>query len=227
MVDGNYTGTTDEILQWVACKWGVDEDVVRAQAAVESWWNQTNLGDWSPNSAVCAPNHPIGSDPGHPGQCPESVGILQVRYQYWSNGFPQVETSTAYNADYMYAGWRACYDGDDTWLDTVDHVGTYKPGDLWGCVGLWFSGRWHTSAAEGYITKVRGYLNSRIWTQPQFSQAAGGSPPPLSTGPMAAPTAQELSVLRLGRLRCARHRTSSRLGPSRVASIRWCKRRRA
>ena len=27
-VTGNYTGTTDEILQWVACKWGIDEDVV-------------------------------------------------------------------------------------------------------------------------------------------------------------------------------------------------------
>jgi hypothetical protein len=69
-VDGNFTGTTDEVLQWVACKWGVDEDVVRAQAAVESWWNQTNLGDWSSDASTCAPGHPIGSDPNHAGQCP-------------------------------------------------------------------------------------------------------------------------------------------------------------
>jgi hypothetical protein len=34
-VDGNFTGTTDEIIQWTACKWGVDEDIVRAQAVVE------------------------------------------------------------------------------------------------------------------------------------------------------------------------------------------------
>ena len=170
-VDGNFTGTTDEVLQWAACKWGIDEDVVRAQAAVESWWNQTNLGDWTSNGAVCAPNHPIGSDPGHPGQCPESVGILQVRYQYWSNGFNQVETSTAYNADYVYAAWRACYEGDDAWLNTVDHVGTYGPGDLWGCIGVWYSGRWHTSAAEGYISAVKSDLASKIWTQPQFASS--------------------------------------------------------
>ena len=28
-VTGNFTGTTDEIIQWAACKWGIDEDVVR------------------------------------------------------------------------------------------------------------------------------------------------------------------------------------------------------
>jgi hypothetical protein len=168
-VDGDYTGTTDEILQWAACKWGIDEDVVRAQAAVESWWNQTNLGDWTPNPAICAPNHPISSDAGHPAQCPESVGILQVRYQFWMNGFNDVEASTAYNADYVYAAWRACYEGDDGWLNTVDHVGPYGPGDLWGCIGLWFSGRWHTAPAEDYIAKVQSYLQNRVWTLPDFS----------------------------------------------------------
>jgi autotransporter family porin len=167
-VDGNYTGTTDEVLQWVACKWGIEADVVRAQAAVESWWNMTNLGDWTSDAAVCAPNHPIGSGHSHPGQCPESVGILQDRYQYTKNGFNQVETSTAYNADYVYAAWRACYDGEETWLNTVSRVGTYGPGDLWGCLGVWYSGRWHTGPAEAYISKVQGYLSSRIWTQPDF-----------------------------------------------------------
>ncbi|MGH2504341.1 MAG: hypothetical protein ACRDID_17680, partial [Ktedonobacterales bacterium] len=39
---GNFTGTTDEILQWVACKWGVPVDVVRAEAVIESNWNQDN-----------------------------------------------------------------------------------------------------------------------------------------------------------------------------------------
>jgi autotransporter family porin len=167
-VDGNFTGTTDEILQWVACKWGIDEDVVRAQAAVESWWNQTNLGDWSSDSTTCAPNHPIGSDPSYPGQCPQSVGILQVRYPYWTNGYPQAETSTAYNADYTYAQWRACFEGQEGWLNTVDHTGTYAAGDLWGCIGVWYSGRWYTSAADGYMSKVQGYLSQRVWAQPGF-----------------------------------------------------------
>src|SRR4029077_15737793 len=31
-VTGNFTGTTDEILRWGACKWGFDENTVRAQA---------------------------------------------------------------------------------------------------------------------------------------------------------------------------------------------------
>ncbi len=39
-VTGHFSGTTDEILQWAACKWGIDEDIVRAQAAIESWWHQ-------------------------------------------------------------------------------------------------------------------------------------------------------------------------------------------
>ena len=167
-VDGCFTGTTDEILQWAACKWGIDEDIVRAQAAQESWWTQTNLGDWGTDATACAPNHPIGSDPNHAGQCPQSVGILQVRYPYWTNGFPQAETSTAYNADYTYAQWRACFEGDEGWLNTVDHTGTYGPGDLWGCIGVWFSGRWRTTAADGYISSVQGNLANKVWAQPGF-----------------------------------------------------------
>jgi autotransporter family porin len=168
-VDGNFSGTTDEIIQWTACKWGIDEDVVRAQAAMESWWHQSTLGDWGTDATACAPGYPIGTDPGgHPGQCPQSVGLLQVRYPYWTNGFPQVETSTAYNADYAYAAWRACFEGQETWLNTVDRVGTYGPGDMWGCLGVWFSGRWHTSAADGYITNVQAYLSQRVWEQPDF-----------------------------------------------------------
>ncbi len=43
-VTGNFTGTTDEIIEWVACKWGIDEDIVRAQIAKESWWHQDAAG---------------------------------------------------------------------------------------------------------------------------------------------------------------------------------------
>ncbi len=40
-ITGNYTGTTDEILQWVACKWGIDVNIVRAEAVQESNWHQS------------------------------------------------------------------------------------------------------------------------------------------------------------------------------------------
>jgi hypothetical protein len=44
-VDGQYTGTTDMIFRWAACKWGVDEDVVRSQATNEHRsWDQMNSG---------------------------------------------------------------------------------------------------------------------------------------------------------------------------------------
>jgi hypothetical protein len=35
-VTGNFTGTTTEIIQWAACKWGIDEDTIRADAVQES-----------------------------------------------------------------------------------------------------------------------------------------------------------------------------------------------
>ena len=44
-VTGNFTGTTDEIIRWGACKWGFDENTVRAQAVVESFWRQSTRGD--------------------------------------------------------------------------------------------------------------------------------------------------------------------------------------
>src|ERR1700683_4717703 len=75
-VNGNFTGTTAEILRWAACKWGIDQDVVFAQAAVESWWQQGTLGDWDSVASACPPGHQPGAD-GRAGQCPQSYGILQ------------------------------------------------------------------------------------------------------------------------------------------------------
>src|SRR5688572_7652355 len=54
-VTGNFTGTTDEILQWAACKWGVDEDIVRAQIAKESWWKHNSRGDLTWDQSRCHP----------------------------------------------------------------------------------------------------------------------------------------------------------------------------
>jgi hypothetical protein len=44
-VDGQYTGTTDQIMQWGTCKWGLDPDVARANAVSETNWNQGSVGD--------------------------------------------------------------------------------------------------------------------------------------------------------------------------------------
>jgi autotransporter family porin len=164
-VTGDFVGTTDEIIQWTACKWGIDEDVVRAQIAKESWWHQDARGDLTSNQNDCYPAVRTGS-----GQCPESVGLGQVRYAYhtlaFTNGYALV--SSAFNLDYTYSVWRGCYDGQYTWLNTVERGATYAAGDLWGCVGVWFSGRWHTAPAETYIAAVKDYLNQRVWESPNF-----------------------------------------------------------
>jgi autotransporter family porin len=148
-VTGNFSGTTDEILQWAACKWGIDEDIVRAQAAKESWWTQANVGDNG-----------------------ESFGILQVRQPYMSwafnNGVGDARSSTAYNVDMALAARRNCFEGNETWLNTVDRGREYAAGDMWGCVGTWFSGRWYDPPAQTYIKAVQDYLSQKIWLTSDF-----------------------------------------------------------
>jgi autotransporter family porin len=168
-VNGDFTGTTAQILRWAACKWGVDEDMVKAQAAIESWWRMNTLGDWGTDATRCPPGHGLGAD-GKAGSCPESYGLLQVRYPYNVPAFPGVATSSAMNADYAYSSWRACFEGSLTWLNTVDRGSQYAAGDAWGCMGVWFAGRWHTAAADGYVVRVKDYLAQRIWETPNFQQ---------------------------------------------------------
>lgn len=171
-VTGNFVGSTDEILQWVACKWGIDEDMVRAQASKESYWFHRSFGDWGTSPSACLPGHPIGSD-GRPGECPETIGILQVRFPFHQSAFADNNAirSTAYNADYAYAVWRDCFEGRLGWLNTVERGATYVAGDAWGCFGVWFSGRWYTQPAVTYMNDVRNWHDIRIWETDSFKSA--------------------------------------------------------
>jgi hypothetical protein len=164
-VTGNYKGTTDEILQWTACKWGIDEDIVRADAVLESDWIQSTVGD----------------NCGTAGEA--SYGILQAKNKDcsgdWVNGgYPYTQSDTALDADYWGARLRACYDGafyeaGSSWLyngQTIAQV-IAAHGDsyaLWGCIGAWYSGNWYDSGAQQYISKVQSDYNSKPWTQPGF-----------------------------------------------------------
>lgn len=161
-VTGGFTGTTDEILQWAACKWGLDEDIVRAQAVKESNWEQAAAGDWEDGDCP----------PGYAGTCPHSFGLLQVRWNAdpSSRGtFPLARDGTAFAADYTLAVWRACYEGEETWLNDVERGRAYGSGDEWGCVGRWYAGRWYTTGATEYIDAVRHHLTSRTWREPGFA----------------------------------------------------------
>ena len=141
-VDGNFSGTTGEILEWAACKWGWDQDYAMAEAVMESVWKQSEVSG-------------------------NSFGILQVSVSQdgdspsansgWG-GYPWVQQSTAVDADAQMAYLRACYDGDTSWLGNGYHAG-----DAWGCIGSWFSGEWYSGAANGYISDVQGFLGSQAW----------------------------------------------------------------
>ena len=84
-INGNFTGTTREILRWAACKWGINQNIVFAQAAVESWWRQTAEGDYG-DGHQCLPAGP--PQPQRAGPVRQSYGILQNRYPYEISSFP-------------------------------------------------------------------------------------------------------------------------------------------
>jgi hypothetical protein len=148
-VTGNFTGTTDEILQWGACKWGIELNWVRAQAVVETDWDQTSLGDCN--------GSPIPETHG----C-QSLGILQVRGANsppdYPGTWPYAYQSTAFAVDYALAIRRACYDGKVTYLGNG-----YKAGDLLGCMGEWFSGDWYDSGAKNYMQQVQQAYDNQTW----------------------------------------------------------------
>jgi hypothetical protein len=168
LISGDFTGTTEDILRWAACKWGIDQDVVFAEAAIESWWQQTYLGDWTTDVTDCPPGHGLGAD-GIRGECPQSYGILQNKYRFGKDAWPGLALSTAMNADAMYAIWRSCYDGYEVWLNNAPRGRQYSAGDLWGCIGRWYAGSWYTPAADRYISRVKRYLSEQVWLQPDFA----------------------------------------------------------
>lgn len=160
-VTGNFSGTTDEIIQWASCKWGVDEDVTRAVAANESWWHQDTGGDWVTEASKCPA--------GWPQPCPTSWGLMQVKWYDYAGTFPASRASTAFNVDYALAVRRACFEGYISWLKDVQPTAGYGPGDAWGCVGFWFSGRWHDAGAERYVTDVKNWLDQKVWLTDDFA----------------------------------------------------------
>jgi len=164
-VTGNFTGTTDEILQWVACKWGIDANIIRAQAVSESNWHQSQLGDYTTNQSLCPPGTWNGNS------CYQSYGILQIKYTYFQSEWPMSRDDTAFNADFTYGWLRNCYEG---WADYLYHrtpapgYPRYHAGDIWGCLGFWFSGSWYDQGAINYINVTRGHYAQKPWLQAGF-----------------------------------------------------------
>lgn len=172
-VDGQFSGTTDQILRWGACKWGVDEDVIRAEAAAESHWLQSAAGDSTSDFSLCPPG--VGFPGAWDGmQCRQSYGIMQMKYKSFG-GWPLSKDSTAFNVDFRLAYQRACMNGDINYLSQrIPAAGypryPYGTADemLWGCMGDWFSGGWFDSGALRYIAEVKSLLARKGWRRSQF-----------------------------------------------------------
>lgn len=178
-VTGAYTGSTDMILRWAACKWGIDEDVVRAEAMLESEWTQgsptytaTSHAGWGDNRTAksqCETSEWVGwLNP--PGECWQSCGIFQTKV-FDFNVWPAACESTAFNADFRMAYQRACMDGNGpSWYSRdLPAAGypAYPNGSadqmFWGCMGAWYSGGWYDADALAYIAEVQSAVASKYW----------------------------------------------------------------
>jgi hypothetical protein len=169
-ITGDFTGTTDEIFQWAAAKWGIPDNLLRTIAYLESDWNQSNYGDFVDDRAQC----PAGYQKL---PCPVTFGIVGTKSTSWPGIFPWNRDSTAAAVDVL-GGWlRGCYEGWVWWLGEHGNRshGAYRAGNIWGCVGAWYSGDWldgspaarHTG--EGYIHLAQYWEERQPWLQPGFA----------------------------------------------------------
>lgn len=172
-ITGHFTGTTDEIFQWAAAKWGLPDDLLRTIAYMESDWRQSNYGDYVQNRAQCPAGYPKLP-------CPVTFGIVGTKSTSWPGIFPWNRDSTAAAVDVL-GGWlRGCYEGWVWWLREHGNRshGVYHAGDIWGCVGAWYSGNWRDGtattpdSAESYISRAEYWEQHRPWLHRGFQSGA-------------------------------------------------------
>jgi hypothetical protein len=183
-VSGNFAGTTDELRQFYACKWGLDEVLLGAVMHLESEWRQDMLGDYRPAAGNPWCRAGYMTDP-----CPESFGITQIRPQYYAGTWPGAIESTSFNLDYYAANQRACLEGLITWLGP-----TYGKGDMLGCAGWWYTGgSWKASGSAWYRDAVQARIANPPWHGwagwPGYvAPSATPTPTPTSVPPTATAT---------------------------------------
>jgi hypothetical protein len=128
-VDGQYpavlgaTPSTDMILRNAACKFGLDEDVMRAQAMQESGWQQGGAGDLRTGSGSCIQggfgslyNQAIAEPDGNviptvSNGCCQSWSLVQTKVFYQWMTWPMIMRDTSFATEYLGATARTCMDG--------------------------------------------------------------------------------------------------------------------
>jgi hypothetical protein len=192
-VDGQFTGTTDEIFQWAACKWGLPDDLLRGVAYRESQWYQYEtypsgrcLPDYGctdlfssatgDSEVYCDGLATYGYDYQKDfgsGRCPKTFSIVSVMSwedPSWGRKWPEHQNGT-FPFNRKSTAFAVDYYGSylrgcyEGW----SYLGMKTAGDLDGCVGSWYSGAWHDTAGDGYLRRVRDAMNTRPWLTTTFA----------------------------------------------------------
>jgi hypothetical protein len=166
--DGLRAPSTDELIQWVAHKWGIPEDWIRADMAEESWWRMSTLSDRASVSSNWYTLYPPTAQIAGTSETYQSMGIAQIKWRPDGSDGAGTEPlrwkSTAFNLDYYAASVRYFYDGDCGWCGSG-----YSAGQQWNSIGAWYSPYpWANSGAQSYIQAVQNVLGQRTWARPGF-----------------------------------------------------------
>jgi hypothetical protein len=196
-ITGDYTGSTDMIMRWVACKYGIDEDVVRGQAWEESWWRQSQTGDRRNSRSECVQGKfnalwdttislANGSTIGCPGCCWTSWSAWQTKVYYEWMTWPMIRDSTSFAGEFRFANTRSCINGDwSTYYansrvfsghtyaaDVANYARDPSPTNLdtllWGCIGSHYSGEWYDPGALKYIANIQADIAHKRWLTPEI-----------------------------------------------------------
>ncbi len=171
-VTGHYAGTTDEIIQWAAWKWGIPADWLRAEYVAESHWNMSQLGDLTTVTPAVYSEYPPQARVAGTDEVYQSMGITQIKWNpdgsVGAGTEPLRWESTAFNVDYQAATLRFYFDDPDglrsAWGDS-----TYTSGNAWASLGGWFEPYpWLNSGQLNYIAAVQAILAARTWAQSGF-----------------------------------------------------------
>lgn len=172
-LDGLANPSTDDLIQWAAHKWGIPEDWLRAEYALESRWNQAALGDHITETAAQYAENPIQARVyGTTSDVFRSLGITQEGWipgQLGAGTEPLRWDSTAFNIDYQAATVRFYYDnpqgGRTVWGDS-----SYVPCQQWNSIGGWYNPYpWNNSGQQNYVSTVQSYLSQQFWTSSDFN----------------------------------------------------------
>jgi hypothetical protein len=172
-VTGHFAGTTDEIIQWAAWKWGIPEDWLRAQFFAESHWYQSSRGDRAFVGVRSVRGYPARSrerarSGDYTGYVWLSLGISQVKWLADGSSHAGTEPlrwkSTAFAADYAASTVRFYYD-DPRGLRSAWDDASYAPGDPWLSIGGWYRPYpWGNDRQRAYVADIQRLLAGRAWS---------------------------------------------------------------